>query len=84
MKIRLAKKIMERKFNNLSPYWKDITIDYFALKLNRDHRITKAVELTKRWKLRKVKNDAKKFLGTNPLKAKDLHCGAKNLKKYSV
>lgn len=63
MKIRLAKKIMNSKRYRVKRFFYGVGGD-----LNiRDHRITKAIILTKRWNERKIRNDAKKPFQTNHL-----------------
>ena len=100
MKIRQAKKIMKykplrpgektkikyRRFT--SKYWRNKFILYSCTGIpcdkRHDHRITKAINLKKRSDSRKVRNEAKKLLKTNPFKERDLKRGFKQLKRYSL
>lgn len=84
MKIRQAKKIMKQVYK--TRYWayrqgyccgkKD------AGKLAGDHRLLKAMRLTKKWKSRKIRNEANKMLKKNPLKPRDLQRSALRLMRY--
>lgn len=84
MKIRQAKKIMKQVYK--TRYWayrqgyccgkKD------AGKLAGDHRLLKAMRLIKKWKSRKILNEANKILEKNPFKPRDLQRSALRLIRY--
>ena len=53
-----------------------------AGKLAGDHRLLKAMRLTKKWKSRKIRNEANKMLKKNPLKPRELQRSVLRLKRY--
>lgn len=82
-----AKHIRWRR-NNASKYWKwKFTLyccDGILGDTRCDHRITKAITITRRWEFRMVMNDAKKLEATSPFKPSDLLRACKKLKEFSV
>ena len=84
MMVRLAKKIMKQVYK--TRYWayrqgyccgkKD------AGKLAGDHRLLKAMRLTKKWKSRKIRNEANKMLKKNTFKPMELQSSVLRLKRY--
>ena len=84
MKIRQAKKIMKQVYK--TRYWAYRQGYYCgkkdAGKLAGDHRLLKAMRLTKKWKSRKIRNEANKMLKKNPLKPRDLQRSALRLMRY--
>ena len=70
MKIRQAKKIMKQVYKTRYLAYRK---GYYcgkkdAGKLAGDHRLLKAMRLTKKWKSRKIRNEANKMLKKNPFK----------------
>lgn len=69
-------------------YWEPRWALHFAnlggIRSRDDHRIKKAIILLERWNAHKIKNDAKKLLGTNPFKVRDLHRSVKQLERYNI
>lgn len=53
-----------------------------AGKLAGDHRLLKAMRLTKKWESRKIRNDVNKILEKNPFKPRDLQRSALRLMRY--
>lgn len=86
MKIRQAKKIMKQVYK--TRYWAYRQGYYCgkkdAGKLAGDHRLLKAMRLTKKWKSRKIRNEANKMLKKNPLKPRDLQRSALRLKNVYI
>ena len=84
MKIRQAKKIMKKVYK--TRYWAYRQGYYCgkkdAGKLAGDHRLLKAMRLTKKWESRKILNEANKMLKKNPLKPRDLQRSVLRLKRY--
>lgn len=84
MKIRQAKKIMKQVYK--TRYWAYRQGYYCgktdAGKLAGDHRLLKAMRLTKKWESRKIRNDVNKILEKNPLKPRDLRRSALKLMSY--
>lgn len=84
MKIRLAKKIMKEVYK--TRYWAYRQCYYCGKKdtgkLAGDHRLLKAMRLTKKRESRKIRNDAKKMLEKNPFKPRDLQRSVLRLKRY--
>lgn len=84
MKIRQAKKIMKKVYK--TRYWAYRKGYYCgnkdAGKLAGDHRLLKAMRLTKKWKNRKIRNEANKMLKKNPLKLRELQRSVLRLKRY--
>lgn len=85
MKIRQAKKIMKQVYK--TRYWAYRQGYYCgkkdAGKLAGDHRLLKAMRLTKKWESRKMRNDVNKILEKNPFKPRDLQRSALRLMRYS-
>lgn len=83
MKIRQAKKIMKQVYK--TRYWAYRQGYYCgktdAGKLAGDHRLLKAMRLTQKWEIRKMRN---KILKKNPFKPRDLRRSVERLKQYSV
>lgn len=84
MKIRQAKKIMKKVYK--TRYWA-YRQGYCcgkmeAGKLAGDYRLLKAMRLTKKWKSRKIRNEANKMLEKNPFKPRDLQRSALRLMRY--
>lgn len=84
MKIRQAKKIMKQVYK--TRYWAYRQGYYCgkkdAGKLAGDHRLLKAMRLTKKWESRKIRNDVNKILEKNPFKPMDLQRSALILMRY--
>lgn len=84
MKIRQAKKIMKEVYK--TRYWAYRQGYYCgkmdAGKLAGDHRLLKAMRLTKKWKSRKIRNEVNKILKKNPFKPRDLQRSALRLMRY--
>lgn len=84
MKIRQAKKIMKEVYK--TRYWANRQGYYCgkkdAGKLSGDHRLLKAMRLTKKWESRKIRNEAKKMLKKNPFKPRELQRSVLKLKRY--
>lgn len=84
MKIRQAKKIMKEVYK--TRYWAYRQGYYCgkmdAGKLAGDHRLLKAMRLTKKWESRKIRNDVNKILEKNPFKPRDLQRSVLRLKRY--
>ena len=84
MKIRQAKKIMKQVYKTRS--WVYRRGQYCgkkdAGKLAGDHRLLKAMRLTKKWESRKIRNDVNKILEKNPFKPRDLQRSALILMRY--
>lgn len=82
MKIRQAKKIMKEVYK--TRYWAYRQGYYCgkkeAGKLAGDHRLLKAMRLTKKWEIRKMRNN---ILKKNPFKPRDLRRSALKLMRYS-
>lgn len=81
MKIRQAKKIMKKVYK--TRYWAYRQGYYCgkkdAGKLVGDHRLLKAMRLTKKWEISKMRN---KILKKNPFKPRDLRRSVLKLMKY--
>ena len=81
MKIRQAKKIMKQVYK--TRYWAYRQGYYCgkmdAGKLAGDHRLLKAMRLTKKWESRKMRN---KILKKNPFKPRDLRRSVLKLMRY--
>lgn len=81
MKIRQAKKIMKQVYK--TRYWAYRQGYYCgktdAGKLAGDHRLLKAMRLTQKWKIRKMRNN---ILKKNPFKPRDLQRSVLRLKRY--
>lgn len=81
MKIRQAKKIMKQVYK--TRYWAYRQGYYCgktdAGKLAGDHRLLKAMRLTQKWKIRKMRN---KILKKNPFKPRDLRRSVLKLMRY--
>lgn len=84
MKIRQAKKIMKKVYK--TRYWAYRQGYYCgkkdAGKLAGDHRLLKAMRLTKKWKSRKIRKDVNKIQEKNPFKQRDLQRSAFILMRY--
>lgn len=85
MKIRQAKKIMKQVYK--TRYWAYRQGYYCgkkdAGKLAGDHRLLKAMRLTKKWKSRKIRKDVNKIQEKNPFKPRDLQRSVLRLMRYS-
>lgn len=72
--------------DDMTPYWAYRQGYYCgkkdAGKLAGDHRLLKAMRLTKKWKSRKIRNEANKMLKKNPLKPRDLQRSVLRLMGY--
>ena len=84
MKIRQAKKIMKQVYK--TRYWA-YRQGYHCGKMDAgkiagDHRLLKAMRLTKKWESRKIRNDVNKILEKNPFNPKDLSRSVVRLKRY--
>lgn len=81
MKIRQAKKIMKEVYK--TRYWAYRQGYYCgkmdAGKLAGDHRLLKAMRLTQKWEIRKMRN---KILKKNPFKPRGLQRSVLRLKRY--
>lgn len=86
MKIRQAKKIMKQVYK--TRYWAYRQGYYCgktdAGKLAGDHRLLKAMRLTQKWEIRKIRNDVNKILEKNPFKPKELSRSVLRLKRYKT
>lgn len=86
MKIRQAKKIMKQVYK--TRYWAYRQGYYCgktdAGKIAGDHRLLKAMRLTKKWKSRKMRNDVNKMLEKNPFNQKELSRSVVRLKRYDI
>lgn len=84
MKIRQAKKIMKQVYK--TRYWAYRQGYYCgkkdAGKLAGDHRLLKAMRLTKKWESRKIRNDMNKILEKNPFKPMELQRSVLRLMGY--
>lgn len=84
MKIRQAKKIMKQVYK--TRYWAYRQGYYCgkkdAGKLAGDHRLLKAMRLTKKWEIRKIQNEANKMLKKNPFKPRELQRSVLKLMEY--
>lgn len=84
MKIRQAKKIMKQVYK--TRYWAYRQGYYCgkndAGKLAGDHRLLKAIRLTKKWESRKIRNEANKMLKKNPFKPRELQRSVLKLMRY--
>ena len=82
MKIRQAKKIMKQVYK--TRYWAYRQGYYCgkkdAGKLAGGHRLLKAMRLTQKWEIRKMRN---KILKKNPFKPRDLQRSVLRLMRYS-
>lgn len=67
---------LQRTFTTLKKYLK------VGGKLAGDHRLLKAMRLTKKWESRKIRNDVNKILEKNPFKPRDLQRSALRLMRY--
>lgn len=81
MKIRQAKKIMKQVYK--TRYWAYRQGYYCGKtdvgKLAGDHRLLKAMRLTQKWEIRKMRNN---ILKKNPFKPRDLRRSALKLMRY--
>lgn len=81
MKIRQAKKIMKQVYK--TRYWAYRQGYYCgktdAGKLAGDHRLLKAMRLTQKWEIRKMRNN---ILKKNPFKPRDLRRSVLKLIRY--
>lgn len=81
MKIRQAKKIMKQVYK--TRYWAYRQGYYCGKtdvgKLAGDHRLLKAMRLTQKWEIRKMRNN---ILKKNPFKLRDLRRSALKLMRY--
>lgn len=81
MKIRQAKKIMKQVYK--TRYWAYRQGYYCgkkdAGKLAGDHRLLKAMRLTQKWEIHKMRNN---ILKKNPFKPRDLRRSALKLMRY--
>ena len=83
MKIRQAKKIMKKVYK--TRYWAYRQGYYCgkkdAGKLAGDHRLLKAMRLTQKWEIRKMRNN---ILKKNPFNPKELSRSVLRLKRYKI
>lgn len=84
MMVRLAKKIMKQVYKTRYLAYRQgyCCGKKDAGKLAGDNRLLKAMRLTKKWKSRKIRNEANKMLKKNPFKQMELQSRVLRLKRY--
>lgn len=73
-------------------YWTDRWLKYrgffvtpkYVRFYNRDHRITKAISLTRRWRKRNIVNNARKLNEKHPFELSDIKQSATKLREFRV